>query len=130
MSLMEYSPVACIRQSSRCYRSVSLGCLPRNFPLARTMAMPSRVRMRLRTASNSAKVSDSENAPGSPSSPICWPTSHRRVGPHSVHQRIRVAKAPKATLAYDSAPAGIGPLMLMDLVFESTLPSHSVPPWQ
>ena len=39
---MEYSPVACMRQSSRCCRSESLGCLPRNFPLARAMAMPSR----------------------------------------------------------------------------------------
>ena len=29
---MEYSPVACMRQSSRCCRSDSLGCLPRNFP--------------------------------------------------------------------------------------------------
>ena len=53
---MEYSPVACMRQSSRCCRSDSLGCLPRNFPLARAMAMPSRVRMRMRSASNSAKV--------------------------------------------------------------------------
>ena len=44
---MEYSPVACMRQSSRCCRSDSLGCLPRNFPLARAMAMPSRVRMRI-----------------------------------------------------------------------------------
>ena len=43
---MEYSPVACMRQSSRCCLSDSLGCLPRNFPLARAMAMPSRVRMR------------------------------------------------------------------------------------
>ena len=34
----------------------SLGCLPRNFPLARAMAIPSRVRMRMRSASNSAKV--------------------------------------------------------------------------
>ena len=32
---MEYSPVVCMRQSSRCCRSDSLGCLPRNFPLAR-----------------------------------------------------------------------------------------------
>ena len=39
---MEYSPVACMRQSSRCCRSDSLGCLPRNFPRARAMAMPSR----------------------------------------------------------------------------------------
>ena len=53
---MEYSPVACMRQSSRCCRSESLGCLPRNFPLARVMAMPSRVRMRMRSAANSAKV--------------------------------------------------------------------------
>ncbi len=45
-----------MRQSSRCCRSDSLGCLPRNFPLARAMAMPSRVRMRMRPASNSAKV--------------------------------------------------------------------------
>ena len=40
---MEYSPLACMRQSSRCCLSDSLGCLPRNFPLARAMAMPSRV---------------------------------------------------------------------------------------
>ena len=53
---MEYSPVACMRQSSRCCRSDSLGCLPRNFPLARAMAMPSRVRMRMRSVSNSAKM--------------------------------------------------------------------------
>ena len=33
-----------------------LGCLARNFLLARAMAMPSRVRMRMRSASNSAKV--------------------------------------------------------------------------
>ncbi len=30
---MEYSPVACMRQSSRCCLSDCLGCLPRNFPL-------------------------------------------------------------------------------------------------
>ena len=36
---MEYSPVACMRRSSRCRRSDSLGCLPRNFPLARTTAI-------------------------------------------------------------------------------------------
>ena len=40
---MEYSPVACMLQSSRCCLSDSFGCLPRNFPLARAMAMPSRV---------------------------------------------------------------------------------------
>ena len=34
----------------------SLGCLPRNFPLVRAMAMPSPVPMRMRSASNSAKV--------------------------------------------------------------------------
>ena len=34
---MEYSPVACMRQSSRYCRSESLGCLHRNFPLARAM---------------------------------------------------------------------------------------------
>ena len=45
---MEYSPVACMRQSSRCCRSDSLGCLPRNYPLVRATAMPSRVRMRMR----------------------------------------------------------------------------------
>ena len=32
------------------------GLLARNFPLARVMAMPSRVRMRMSSASNSAKV--------------------------------------------------------------------------
>ena len=31
---MEYSPVACMRQSYRCCLSDCLGCLPRNFPLA------------------------------------------------------------------------------------------------
>ena len=53
---MEYSPVACMRQSSRCCRSESLGCLPRNFPLARAISIPSRVRKRMRSVSNSAKV--------------------------------------------------------------------------
>ena len=53
---MEYSPVACMRQSSRCCPTDSLGCLPCNFPLARAMAMPLRVRRRVRSASNSAKV--------------------------------------------------------------------------
>ena len=47
-----------MRHSSRCCLSDSLGCLPRNFPLARAMAMPSRVRMRMRSASNSAKVGE------------------------------------------------------------------------
>ena len=55
-SLMEYSPVLCIRASSSCWRSESLGCLPRSLPLERAMAMPSRVRWRIRSASNSAKV--------------------------------------------------------------------------
>ena len=32
-SLMEYSPVACMRRNSRCCLSDSLSCLPRNFPL-------------------------------------------------------------------------------------------------
>ena len=53
---MEYSPVACMRQSCRCCPSDSLGCLPCNFSLVRAMAMPSRVRMWMRPASNSAKV--------------------------------------------------------------------------
>ena len=55
-SLMEYSPVACMRQSSRCCQSDRLGCLPRNAPLVRAMAMPSLVRVRMRSASNFAKV--------------------------------------------------------------------------
>ena len=38
---MEYSPVHCMRQSSRCCLSDSLDCLPRNFSLVRAMAMPS-----------------------------------------------------------------------------------------
>ena len=53
-SLMEYSPVSCIRRSSFCRRSESLGCLPRSLPRARAMAMPSRVRNRMRSASKSA----------------------------------------------------------------------------
>ena len=53
---MEYSPVACMRQGSRCCRSEILGCLPRNFHLARAMALALRVRMQMRSASNSAKV--------------------------------------------------------------------------
>ena len=32
---MEYSPAACMRQRSRCCLLDSLGCLPRNSPLAR-----------------------------------------------------------------------------------------------
>ena len=55
---MEYSPVACLRQSSRCCRSDSLGCLPRNVPLARAMAMPSRVRMRMRSVSNGEDIEE------------------------------------------------------------------------
>ena len=39
---MVYSPVACMRVSSACWRGVSLGCLPRSLPLARATAMPSR----------------------------------------------------------------------------------------
>ena len=53
---MECSPVACLRQSNLCFRSDSVGSLPRNFPLSRAMAMTSRVRMRMRSVSNSAKV--------------------------------------------------------------------------
>jgi hypothetical protein len=34
-SAMAYSPVACIRVSSACWRAVSFGCLPRSLPLAR-----------------------------------------------------------------------------------------------
>ena len=45
-----------MRWSSRYCRSDSLGCLPRNVPLMRAMAMPPRVRRRLSWASNPAKV--------------------------------------------------------------------------
>ena len=55
-SLIEYSPVSCIRHSSLCCLAESLGRLPLSFPLARAMAMPSRVRRRIKSASNSAKV--------------------------------------------------------------------------
>ena len=41
--------MACIRRSSFCCLSVSFGCFPRNFPLARAMAIPSRVRIRIRS---------------------------------------------------------------------------------
>ena len=61
---MEYSPVACMRQSSRCCLSESLGCLPRNFPLVRAMSIPSRVRKRMRSASNSAKVARAGSGAG------------------------------------------------------------------
>jgi len=46
----------CIRQSSFCCFSDSFGCLLRSLPLARALAIPSRVRFRIRPASNSAKV--------------------------------------------------------------------------
>ena len=36
---MEYSPFACMRQSSRCCLSDDLGCLPCSFPSARAMAI-------------------------------------------------------------------------------------------
>ena len=50
------SPLACMRVSSfRCF-SESLGCLPRNLPLARATAILSRARRRIRSASNSANV--------------------------------------------------------------------------
>ena len=39
---MEYSPVACMRQSSCCCRPERLGCLLRKFPLARAVAMTDR----------------------------------------------------------------------------------------
>jgi len=55
-SLIEYSPVSCMRRSSRRCFSESLGCLPRSLPRARAIAMPSRVRRRIRSASNSANV--------------------------------------------------------------------------
>src|SRR6476620_11148464 len=45
-----------MRRSSFCCRSDSLGCLPLSLPRARATAMPSRVRSRIRSASNSAKV--------------------------------------------------------------------------
>src|ERR1700677_300193 len=45
-----------MRHSSFCCLSDSFGDLPRSLPLARAMAMPSRVRRRIRSASNSAKV--------------------------------------------------------------------------
>ena len=47
-----------MRQSSRCCRSDRLGCLPRNFPLARAMAIPSRVRMRMRSVSNGEDIEE------------------------------------------------------------------------
>jgi hypothetical protein len=36
---MVYSPVACMRVSSGCWRGVSLGCLPLSLPLARATAV-------------------------------------------------------------------------------------------
>lgn len=42
-----------IRRSSFCWRSDSLGFLPRNFPLARATAMPSRVRSLIRATDGS-----------------------------------------------------------------------------
>src|SRR3954470_7608924 len=47
--LIEYSPVSCMRRSSFCCRSDSLGCLPLSLPRARATAMPSRVRSRIST---------------------------------------------------------------------------------
>jgi hypothetical protein len=47
-------PTSCIRRNSRCCLVESFGCFPRNFPLALAMAIPSRVRIRIRSASNSA----------------------------------------------------------------------------
>ncbi len=40
-SLIEYSPVSCIRQSSFCCYSDSFGCFPRSLPFAFAIAMPS-----------------------------------------------------------------------------------------
>jgi hypothetical protein len=45
-----------MRRNSLCCLSDSFGDLPRNFPLAWAIAMPSRVRRRIRSASNSANV--------------------------------------------------------------------------
>lgn len=55
-SLIEYSPESCIRHNSFCWRSVSFGFSPRNLPLARAMAIPSRVLSLMRSDSNSANV--------------------------------------------------------------------------
>lgn len=55
-SLIEYWPVPCMRPSSFCCLSDSLGCFPRSRPFARAIFMPSRVRRRIRSASNSANV--------------------------------------------------------------------------
>ena len=45
-----------MRRSSACCLAESLGWRPRSLPLARATAMPSRVRIRSRSTSNSAKV--------------------------------------------------------------------------
>ncbi len=55
-SLIEHSPVPCIRRSSLCCLSDGFGFFPRSFPLASAIAMPSRVRILTRSASNSAKA--------------------------------------------------------------------------
>jgi hypothetical protein len=57
-SLIVYWPVPCMRRSSFWCLSDSLGCLPRSLPFARAIFTPSRVRRRIRSASNSAKARD------------------------------------------------------------------------
>ena len=55
-SVIVYSPVSCIRLSSRCCSGDSFGWRPRSLPSALATAIPSRVRIRIRSTSNSANV--------------------------------------------------------------------------
>ena len=123
---MEYSPVACIRQSSRCW----LSC---NFSLARAPGtnLASQSSFGTTSVSLSSTVARASTTPWPGST--CWlplsstgirpsrrsgqaaetrradrrarPLSSQLtswVGPHPAHRRIPMAKAPIATLAYDS----------------------------
>jgi hypothetical protein len=55
-SVMVYSPVSCIRFSSRCCFGDIFCCRPLSMPWALATAIPSRVRIRIRSTSNSANV--------------------------------------------------------------------------
>src|ERR1700740_978914 len=76
-----------MRRISRSWAGLSRGCLPRSLPCWRAMAMPSRVRWRIRLASNSAmtaRICRNIRANGSSQSYVDPPSANRtprRLGP-------------------------------------------------
>ena len=96
---MEYSPVACMRQRSRCCRSERGPTLPHG------RAQPARRHRHLleyRPSRRSSQTAETRRADRRARAP--GPHLTPWVGLHPAHRRIPVAKAPIAALAYDSAP--------------------------